>query len=264
MLSEKVAIVTGASHPKGIGAAIALKLAQQGARVVLADLAAAKDQLDERVAEIKEQGGSAIAALVDVTDVEQVEASVQLAQEAFGGLDILVNNAGVGLGSPRYMENSQSAWDINFAVNVFGVHNFCHAAIPPMLARGGGVIINNSSLAGLGAITGIPAPYTASKHAVIGLTKSIASEFGKDGIRCLTFCPGSIKTQMYEDVIRAHMEQQSLSREDAEAYEVSTVPLGYCCDPSEVANVVAFLASPDASYLTGVSIPVAGGMSPGL
>jgi NAD(P)-dependent dehydrogenase (short-subunit alcohol dehydrogenase family) len=145
-----------------------------------------------------------------------------------------------------------------------GTAEFCRAVLPVMQAGGGGVIINNASLAGLGSIVGMPACYTASKHAVIGLTKTIAQEFGKDGIRCVAVCPGSIKTQVYDIVLEGHMEMKDCSRDEAEAIETSTIGLGYSAEPSEVADVVAFLASPAASYITGVALPVAGGMPPGL
>ena len=264
MLKGKVAIVTGAGHPQGMGAAIALKLAQEGAKVVITDLASAENQLTERVASINAGGGTAMAMLVDVTDPEQIRACIQRTEEVFGGLDILVNNAGIGIGSAGFLQNSRDIWDLTFAVNVFGVSEFCRAALPLMQARGGGVIINNSSVAGLGATAGMPAHYVASKHAVIGLTKSIAQEFGKDKIRCVAICPGSVKTQMYDKVMGVHMERYDCSYEEAEVIEAESIPMGYTCESSAAADVVAFLASPAAQYVTGIALPIAGGMSPGL
>jgi 3-oxoacyl-[acyl-carrier protein] reductase len=263
-MKDKVAIVTGASHPLGMGAAAARRLAREGVRVVVADLANTENQLNGLVAEIEAAGGTAVATAVDVTRPEQIQACVEKTVRLFGRLDILFNNAGVGLGDVNYLDNSKEIWDLTFAVNVMGVMEFCRAALPIMREHGGGVIINNASVGGLGAVGGMPAPYTASKHAVIGLTKSIAQEFGKDRIRCVAICPGSIRTQMYNYVIELHMEMNKSTREEAEAIEASTIPLGYSCEASEVADVVAFLAGPAAKYITGVALPVAGGMSPGL
>lgn len=257
-------IVTGAGHPQGIGAAAARRLAADGVRVVVCDLPETRDQLESLVNDVGADSGRAIPIAVDITKVEQIQACVAETLKVFGRLDVLFNNAGVGVGSPEYLETTRDAWDLSFAVNVMGTVDFCRAVLPVMRSGGGGVIINNASLAGLGAIAGMPACYTASKHAVVGLTKSIAQEFGADNIRCVAVCPGSIKTQMYDPVIEMHMRSNSCSREEAEAIEAAPIAMGYSADPAEVAEVVAFLASPAAGYLTGVALPVAGGMAQGL
>ena len=263
-LDSKVAIVTGASHPRGMGAAVAAKLASLGAVVALVDLENTADALAERAAGIVASGGRAMAVHADATDGDSVESCVAAVAEQLGPPEILVNNAGVGIGSHRLLENSEEVWSQTLAVNLMGVNRFSCAVIPHMQVAGGGVIVNNSSMSGLGAIAGIPAPYTASKHAVIGLTRAIAVEFGGDSIRCVAICPGSVKTQLHARVMEMHMATHGLSYEEAEDFEVSTIPLGYSCEPEEVAGVVAFLVGPEGRYLTGVSIPIAGGMAPGL
>jgi 3-oxoacyl-[acyl-carrier protein] reductase len=263
-MKDHVAIVTGAGHPVGIGAATARRFAADGFRVVVSDLPETGDHLDSLVAEIEAANGVARATFVNVTKPEQIQACVDEILKTYGQLDVLFNNAGVGIGSPEYLQTPREAWNLSFAVNVMGTAEFCRAVLPAMKSGGGGVIINNASLAGLGSIVGMPACYTASKHAVVGLTKAIAQEFGEDKIRCVAVCPGSIKTQVYDTVLEGHMELNSCSRDEAEAIEASSIVLGYSAEPSEVADVVAFLASPAASYITGVALPVAGGMSQGL
>jgi 3-oxoacyl-[acyl-carrier protein] reductase len=261
---NRVAIVTGAGHPLGIGAATARRLAADGVRVVVCDLPETKERLDSLVADIEAQNGKALRCIVDITAPEQIQACVDETLKVFGRLDILFNNAGASVGSQEYLETSRDLWDLSMAVNVVGTADFCRAVLPAMQSGGGGVIINNASLAGLGSIIGMPACYVASKHAVVGLTKAIAQEFGKSRIRCVAVCPGSIKTQLYDMVLEGHMEMNDCSREEAESIEASTIAMGYSADPSKVADVVAFLASPAAGYITGVALPVAGGMSQGL
>lgn len=263
-LEGKVALVTGASHPRGMGAAVAAKLASLGAAVGLVDLESTADALAERTASIVASGGRALAVHADATDPDSVRSGVATVVDELGAPDILVNNAGVGIGSHRLLENSEEIWSQTLAVNLMGVNRFSCAVIPHMQTAGGGAIVNNASVAGLGGMLGIPAPYTASKHAVIGLTKAIAVEFGPDNIRCVAICPGSVKTQLHDRVMELHMDTYDLTYEEAEAFEVGAIPLGYSCEPEEVAGVVAFLVGPEGRYLTGVSIPIAGGMAPGL
>jgi NAD(P)-dependent dehydrogenase (short-subunit alcohol dehydrogenase family) len=136
--------------------------------------------------------------------------------------------------------------------------------LPLMENQGGGVIINISSLAGLGVIAGMPAPYVASKYAVIGLTKAIALEYGSKNIRAIAVCPGSVKTQMYDVAMAAIADAYQISLQEAQDLENRTIPIGRPAKPREVAEVVAFLASPESSYVTGVAVPVTGGMAPGI
>lgn len=267
-LKGKVAIVTGAAHPLGMGFASAKSLASEGATVFLADLPDASGNatkgLEDAVAAIVEEGGRAQAFAVDVTRRDQIDACVAHVCETFGGVDILFNNAGVGSSKEKFLDLTDADWAASFAVNVKGVSDFCQAVIPSMLKRGGGSIINNSSLAGLGAIELLPACYTATKHAVIGLTKAIALEFGPDNVRCNAICPGSIRTQMHANVLRRISEENDVSLEEADRIEAASVAMKRSADPKEVADVVTFLAGPQSSYLTGVALPVAAGMSPGI
>ncbi|WBX82517.1 SDR family NAD(P)-dependent oxidoreductase [Sphingosinicella microcystinivorans] len=276
-LAGKVAFVTGAGKARGMGAVTAATLAARGATVVLSDLCRARpelhwgaltigdsqEELERLAAEIRQAGGEAHAMAVDVTDRAQVEEALASCARRFGSLDILFNNAGTVAGAGPFLEVSDADWGLSFAVNVQGMINTCRAAIPVMLARGGGAIVNNSSLLGITAVAGYSA-YTTTKHAVIGLTKTIAAEFGSGGICCNAICPGMIQTQM--GVTEAEMMAREHGVSVAEAEQMMSAPaaLRRCGTPEEVADVVAFLAGPGARFLTGLAVPVAGGFPMGL
>ena len=242
--AQKVAIVTGAGHATGIGAASAEALRNQGYTVITFDLQGADRS-------------------VDVTDPQQVAEAIQAVATDFGQLDALVNNAGVGVGSANLLEQTSDDLDLTLAVNVKGLVHCCQAAIPHMLQTGGGAIVNVASLCGLRALPAIPHAYTASKFAVVGLTKSMALEFGPNHIRVNAVCPGSVDTQMRAKAIALLAEQEGISMTDAEALETATLSLGKAATPSEVATVVAFLCSAEAAQITGAAIPVDGGMTGG-
>ncbi|MEH6579636.1 MAG: SDR family oxidoreductase [Amphritea sp.] len=263
-LAKKIAVVTGAGHPKGIGRAIALKLAEQGATVIVTDLAQAASDMDSAVAQLSDLGVDAMAIAVDITKKDQIQTCVQQVLKRFGQIDILVNNAGVGVGSSDFTELTDQDWNLSFQVNVKGMADFCQAVIPAMQNQGGGSIINIASLAGLGAIEAIPACYTASKFAAIGLTKQLAVNYAKQNIRCNAVCPGSIVTQMHKATLEFIAQEHGISIEEAQQHENAGIPLGYSAQPSVVGDAVAYLASDAASYMTGVTMPVAGGMSPGI
>lgn len=264
MLKNKVALVTGAGHPQGIGWATAIELAKNGATVVVTDISANADGLDQLCTEIGNLGRPAMAAILDVTDAGNASDVVAEVTSKFSRLDILVNNAGIGIGSPEFLKNSYDVWDATLQVNLFGVINCCKAALPQMLKQKGGVVVNVASLSGLRHIPSIPAPYTASKFAVVGLTKAIAEEFGPHGIRCNAVCPGSVATQMRDIAMELLMESEDMRKEDAEAEENALIALGRAAEPSEIATAVAYLASPMSQYLTGVALPVDGGWTLGL
>ncbi len=268
LLQDKVAIVTGAGKPDGMGRATAIMLADAGARVVVTDLLRGeKDRrdLDDVVEEIRSRNsiGSAIAVAVDVTDRKQIDACVVQTCDAYGGIDILFNNAGTGAGAGPFLELSHAHWDLNYRINLKGVADFCQAVIPVMQARGGGSIINNSSLSGLGVVP-LLAAYTATKFAVVGLTKAIACEFGADNIRCNAICPGMVETGMGKSEIELFAEAGE-SKEQTKRRLASEVALQQrWAQPEEIAQVVVFLAGPASGYITGVALPVAGGMAAGL
>ena len=251
LLEGRIALVTGAAHPRGIGRAIALALEAHGATVVSTDLAGS-------------EGLEQVAGLsCDVTSPEQVEHAVAEVLSRHGGIDILVNNAGVGVGSADFMAITDRDWELSLAVNLRGVVNLCRAVLPYMQERGGS-IINIASLAGTGAMDSIPACYTASKFAAVGLTKQLAAQYAPQNIRVNALCPGSVVTKMHEQSMALLAETHDISVEDAQALEDANIPLGRSAQPSEVGRAAVFLASDLSSYVTGVALPVAGGMAPGL
>jgi NAD(P)-dependent dehydrogenase (short-subunit alcohol dehydrogenase family) len=251
LLAGKIAMVSGAAHPRGIGRAIVTAMSDHGATVVGTDLPGA-----EGLADI-----SGLAC--DVTDSSQVEAAVAAVIQQHGRLDILVNNAGVGLGSADFLELSERDWEISLAVNLRGVANCCKAAIPHMLEKGGS-IINVASLAGVGALDAIPACYTASKFAAVGLTKQLAIQYAGNRIRVNALCPGSVVTQMHRNSMALLAQEHGISPAQAQELENANIALGRSAEPGEVGNSAVYLASDLASYVTGIALPVAGGMAPGL
>jgi len=263
-MTNKTAIITGASHPKGIGRAIAVALAKSGVNVVVVDLKGAAG-LNTVVDELASYGVTAHTVVCDVTDKNDIKKVINDTMEIFGSIDILVNNAGVGLGSANFLELTDNDWNLSLAINLKGIADFCQAAIPQMLEQeSGGCIVNIASLAGLGAIEDIPACYTASKFAVVGLTKQLAVQYAKNGIRVNAICPGSIHTQMHETTLGMIAQEHNISLEDAQKLEDSNIPLGYTAEPSVVGDAVVYLSSEASRYITGVAMPVSGGMSPGL
>ena len=278
LLEGKVAIVTGAGRPKGMGRASALKLAEQGATVVVTDLARKRQDLmiegllgigdelaalEKLVSEIEALGSKGLAMAVDVTDADQIRACVDKTCETFGGVDILFNNAGTAIGVGPFLDILSQNWDLSWQVNVKGMMEFCRAVIPKMIERGGGSIINNASMAGIGGEGGYGA-YVVTKFAVVGLTKLLAAEFGPQNIRCNATCPGAILTDMGEEEITFIAMEKGISQEEAAKVFDKMAALGRAAQPEEVADVVAYLAGPRSAYLTGVALPVAGGMRPGL
>jgi NAD(P)-dependent dehydrogenase (short-subunit alcohol dehydrogenase family) len=240
-LEGKVAIVTGAGH--GMGVAITLKLLNDGARVVAVDIAA--DSLIQYVDQ-----PDVVVVVGDVTESASVNEIVATAMDKFGRIDILVNNAGVMDAFMPVTEVTDELWDRVFAVNVTGPMMLCRATIPFMIKGGSGSIVNMASVAGLAGARG-GAAYTASKHAVIGLTKNTAGNYKAEGIRCNAVCPGPVNTGMPRG---GAPSMRGLTAHDA------TVPTqGRRAEPEELAEVVAFLASSAASFLTGSIIVADGG-----
>ena len=248
-LPGRVAIVTGAAS--GIGRASALLFAAEGAAVVLADLNPAASQA--AVAAIRDRGGQAEFVQTDVADSASVQAAVQRAVDAFGGLDILFNNAGIAVFKGVH-ETSEDEWDRVLAVNLRGVYLGTRHATPAMRARGGGSIINTASVHGMATVAGIAA-YAASKHAVIGLTRAAALDLAPFNIRVNCIQPGAIDTPLMRSNLRAVGEEKEEFRKISAAE-----PLGRVGTAEEVARVALFLASDDASFITGAPIAVDGGL----
>ena len=263
-LEGKVAVVTGATKGKGLGKAIAVKLSQQGAKVALTGRASSKEGVEANVEEIKAAGGDAMSVLVDVSNPDEIEAALKAVADNFGAIDILINNAGIGFGSAILDQNQDKDWDANYAVNVKGTVAMCKGVIPYMEKAGGGAIVNVASSAGTAASPGMPYPYVATKHSVVGVTKVLALEFASKGIRANVVAPGAINTDMLQKAYAAIAESGGISVEEAAAGENASIPLGRPAEPEEIAGAIAFLAGPDASYVTGITLPVHGGMAPGI
>jgi NAD(P)-dependent dehydrogenase (short-subunit alcohol dehydrogenase family) len=241
----KVVLVTGAGS--GIGRATALAFARDGAKVVVADVAV--EGGEETVRQILALGGQAIFAACDVTKDAEVAALVARAVESFGRLDCAHNNAGINFPT-GLLDTREEDWDRILAVNLKGVWLCLRHEIRQMLAQGGGAIVNTASIMGL-VSAGAPA-YTASKHGVVGLTKAAAIEFAKSGIRVNAVCPTAIRTPMVE-------RSFSLVPDAMERF-VALQPLGRIGEPEEVAEAVLWLCSDAASLVTGLAMPVDGGM----
>jgi len=262
-LGGKVAIVTGAARERGIGRAAAIRLAKDGASVVVTDIGRAdaegvdlggRQELEETAELCRREGVPALALAMDVTSAEEIDACVAAAVREYGRLDVVFNNAGTPVGVGPFLEISAAQWDLSWRVNVLGMVGMIKAVVPHMREAGEGSIINNSSLAGLGAIPGLAA-YTTTKFAVVGLTKSAACDFGPDNIRVNAVCPGAIDTQMGDREIDHLAKQWGIEREEVHARVSEDIPLGRRAQAEEVADAVAWLAGPHSRFVTGVAVP---------
>ncbi len=270
-LNGKVALVTGAGGEQGIGRAICQRLAKEGCNLVVNDLYAQPytesgwGGLPALVAEIEATGQQAFAVAADVSNADQVSNMIQQAIERFGHIDILVNNAGSRPGPDRVpvVELSEAAWDQVQNVNAKGTFLCAQAVARHMIERGGGgKIVNISSTAGR---LGMPrfAAYCASKFAVIGFTQSLAHELAEHKINVNAVCPGTTLTER-TGYIAAALNEQDAPTHDATQTMVGSLaeqtPLGRIAEPEDVARTVAFLASAESDYTTGVALLVAGGI----
>jgi 3-oxoacyl-[acyl-carrier protein] reductase len=242
-LPERVAIVTGAA--RGIGFAIAERLSQAGARVVLADVD--KEGAVAAVDRLREGGAEAVEAVADVTKPNEVEAMVERAIDAFGGLDVLVNNAGITGRDAPLSEVTEEDWERVLGLNLTATFYCCRAAIPRMRERQSGAVVNVASISGK---EGNPSmiPYSVSKAGVICLTKALAEEVIDDGVRVNCVAPAVVETPLLEQLGPEAIE-----------YMTSKIPMGRMGRPEKVAAVVHFLASDDASFVTGQCYDASGG-----
>ncbi|MBH1997514.1 MAG: SDR family oxidoreductase [Sphingomonadaceae bacterium] len=246
-LEGKIAVVTGAAS--GIGLAVAKRLAAEGAKIIIGDRNA--DGVEEVAAAI---GQAATAIALDVADENSCKAIVDRAVSLHGGLDILCNIAGV-LDFGRFAEVDRTRWDRVISVNLTGVYHMCHAAMPHLIERRGN-IVNMASAAGL---VGVPynSAYTASKHGVVGLTRALALEFSKEGVRVNAICPGGVNTPMVQQAPPENIDWQMVMR------SASWLDGGAMAMPEDIADSVAFLASAEAKRITGVALSVDGGQTAG-
>lgn len=247
----KVAVITGAGG--GIGRAAARRFAEEGANVVAVDLSA--DALAETVALVEGAGAAALAVEADVTRPADVQRYAAAAKERFGRIDVFFNNAGIEGWVGPLVNYPEDQFDRVLAVNVKGVWLGMKHVGPLIAASGGGAIINTASVAGLGGTPGLIA-YGASKHAVIGMTKSAALEFAPAKVRVNAVCPSPVETRMMRSL------ERGMNADEPEAVHkqlAAGIPMGRYAEPEEIAALVAFLGSADAQFITGSIIPIDGG-----
>ncbi len=253
-LHDRVALVTGAG--RGIGRAIALAYAAEGAKVALT--ARTTGELDEVVGEIRAQGGTAVAFPADLGDRAVPRKVVEDVQRALGAVEILVNNAGLGSSSnPRpVVEFDDDFWLQTLAINLTAPYLLCKAVLPEMLVRGWGRIITIASINGkIGSLHG--AAYAASKHGVLGLTRTLAMEVASQGITVNAICPGPVHTVMNDRRIEYDAARRGVAFKDQEA---SLTPIGRRLEPEEIAPLAVYLASDSAATVIGQAINIDGGV----
>jgi len=270
-LKGRVAVITGAGRELGMGQAIARRFATEGVSVVVSDIGrkfeevpdyelGTVDYLQSLVEDIRSNGGNAIAVRADVTKSDEVKLMIETAISEFKQVDILVNNAGASPGAALVADMEEWAWDITTDVIAKGAYLCCKHAIPHIIAGGrGGRIINISSISGK---TGFPyiAAYNVAKAGVILLTQTLARELGAEGITVNAICPGNIETLMGREEIRKIAQTRGISEEQARQGMIAETALDRLGTAEDISNAVTFLASDQASYITGQSINVCGGI----
>ena len=269
-LKGKVALCTGAGRRQGLGEAIMKRLAADGARVVITDLGSPKqhmgtehigttDEMEQIAEDIRRDGGEAITVALDVRDEAQVEAAIQRSVEAFGALDILINNAGIGYLIRPITEMPIEEWTAVLEVNLMGAFLCTKHAARQMITQGkGGRIINIASQA---AKSGHPhmSAYVASKHGMVGLTRTSAVELGEHGITVNAICPNHVTTGLGSVQNEYFAKYKGLTVDEYLAQMRRSIPMRRVGQGSDTANAVAFLCSEDASYITGEAMNVSGG-----
>ena len=271
-LKNKVALVTGAGRPEGIGAAVARRLARDGAHVVLGDICAPPSDLPHagsgawdglaavaRQIEQEAPGVRALPVRLDVTDAVSVEAALAEAQRSFGRLDIVVNNAGAAIGPAPVVQMEERAWRRTLEINATGTFLCCKLALPLMIEGGrGGRIVNMSSIAARRPRPYLSA-YAASKAAVVALTCSLAQEVAQFGITVNAVLPGDVDTALKQWGLQLEAMVSGQPYDQVLAAAVDKVPLGRFATPGDVADLVAFLASDGAGFITGQAYNLTGG-----
>ena len=254
-LEDKVALITGSGRGQGLVAA--RLFAAQGARIVVNDLD--QQSVDDAVNAIRDSGGEAVGAPGDVSNSDDVQAMLSAGKREFGGIDILYNNAGIGYSATQrfgiamsdIVNCSEDDWQRINDINIGGTFRVCKYGIPELIARGGGAIVNTASIAALRGAADAHA-YTATKGAIVALTRAIAVTYGEKGIRANTICPGVIDTEMIHDTL---IDNGAIR--DALA---NATPVKRNGTPEDVAEVALFLASGHSRFITGEAIAVDGGL----
>lgn len=246
-LENKVCIVTGASS--GIGREVALEYAREGAKVVIG--ARRVKMLEELVEESKDLPGEITAVALDVSLNEDIDNIVDITMEKYGRIDVLVNNAGILDSYKSPVSIDDELWELMFDVNVHSVMKASRKVLPIMRKQKSGVILNTSSIGGIRGMRGGLA-YTATKHAVVGMSKHIGYAYGQEGIRCLAIAPGTIKTEIGSNVEDPDMETLNKLMPAFESYPMESTP-------EELAKAYVFLASDEASFINGTTITIDGG-----
>ncbi len=269
-LRDKVAIVTGAGRPGGIGAAVARRLAQAGAHVVVTDICRSPSDLNNAgggswgdlsavAQEIEGLGVSSLAIEMDITQKAAVEDMINQTRERFGRLDILVNNAGAAIGPAPVLHMAEQAWRQTLQINATGTFLCCQAALPLLIEGGrGGRIVNMSSLAAVKPRPFVSA-YAASKAAVVALTRSLAQEVAEHNITVNALLPGDVDTDMKQWSMQLEGLVTGKPYEEVVESWRAKIPLGRLAVPDDVAHFVAFLASDEAAFITGQAINITGG-----
>jgi NAD(P)-dependent dehydrogenase (short-subunit alcohol dehydrogenase family) len=248
-LADKVAVITGAGS--GIGRVAAGLFASEGAAVVVAD--AVGDAADETASTITDSGATALSYVGDVSDEAQVAEMVRTTVARLGGLDVLFNNAGIfPADDGGVLDTPPDTWERVMAVNLKGVWLCCRAAVPAMLESGGGSIVNVASFVALMGAATAQVAYTASKGGVLSLTREIAVEYARAGIRANSLCPGPIETPLLAEL---------MSDPARRSRRMVHIPMGRLGRPEEVARAALFLASDESSFMTGAALVVDGGIT---
>ncbi len=258
-LQDRVALVTAAS--RGLGRAVALELAREGARVAIC--ARQEGPLEEAAAAIRrDTGAEVIAVPADVADPQGVERVVEATLFRFGQIDILVTNAG-GPPPGRFLDFTPADWEAAVQLTLMSVVRLCYAVVPSMRARKSGSIVAMTSVSVKQPLPNLILS-NSLRMAVVGMVKTLADELAPDGIRVNAVCPGWTKTERVEQLLRDRAARNGTSVEEEEAKITAAIPLGRMATPEEFARAVAFLASPAASYITGISLLVDGGLYRGV